>query len=249
MVSAGFGDRVEGLNAVAAAAAGGRVVDLWIERPRLARAGALIESVGRSGGRVHEIDSVRDVASTENPQGVVARCRPLPVATLEQLAQTERPALIVLDHIVDPQNLGAIARSALGAGMSGMVTSTRRAAPLSATAFKAAAGALELLPVALVNSIADALTRLGRLGIWTLGLDPKAKDSLFGLPLLTEPVAIVIGGEGSGLSLLVRQKLEATARIPHREMVESLNASIAAALAAFEVMRVRGEAGAGPEAT
>jgi 23S rRNA (guanosine2251-2'-O)-methyltransferase len=249
MVSAGFGDRVEGLNAVAAAAAAGRVIELWIERSRLARAGALVEAVGRGGGRVHELDSVREVAATDAPQGVVARCRPLPVATLEQLAQARRPALIVLDHILDPHNLGAIARSALGAGMTGMVTPTRRAAPLSATAFKAAAGALEVLPVALVNSIADALSRLQRLGIWTLGLDPRAEDSLFGLPLLTEPVAIVVGGEGSGLSPLVRQKLEAAASIPLQGAVESLNAGIAAALAAFEVMRVRGEDRLGPGST
>jgi 23S rRNA (guanosine2251-2'-O)-methyltransferase len=239
MALAGFGVRVEGLNAVRAAALAGRVIDLWVETSRLRSMGDLAELVTKRGGRFHRVDSLRDKAETEHHQGVVADCRPLPIATLEELAKTGRPALMVLDHIVDPHNLGAIARSSKAAGMTGLVASTRRAAPLSATAFKAAAGAFETLPVAMVSSIADALSRLNQLGVWTVGLDVGGSQELFGLELLSEPVAMVVGAEGTGLSELVRNRLELTARIDLAPEVESLNVSVAAALAAFEIKRQR----------
>ncbi|HUO45691.1 MAG TPA: 23S rRNA (guanosine(2251)-2'-O)-methyltransferase RlmB [Acidimicrobiia bacterium] len=239
MALAGIGDRVEGVNAVRAAAKAGRVVELWVEQSRWRQASDLIELVARSGGAVRQVESVREQAETEAPQGVIARCRPLLLETLEEMAAVERPALIVLDHVTDPHNLGAIARSARAAGMTGLVSSSRRAAPFSATAFKAASGALETLPVAVVNSIPDALSRLHQMGVWSVGLDASGESDLFELPLLTEPVAIVVGEEGIGLSQLVRQRLEVTVRIPLAGDIESLNASVAAALASFEVMRVR----------
>jgi len=239
MAPAGFGVRVEGFNAVRAAARAGRVVDLWAEASRIGSVVDLIELVTESGGRVHSVGSLSDRAETEHHQGVVADCRPLPIATLEALAGGGRPALMILDHVVDPHNLGAIARSTKAAGMTGLVTSTRRAAPFSATAFKAAAGALETLPVAMVSSIADALARLNQLGVWTVGLDTRGGQNLFGLELLSEPVAIVIGAEGAGLSELVRNRLEVIVRIDLAPEVESLNVSVAAALAAFEIKRIR----------
>lgn len=239
MAPAGIGVRVEGLNAVRAAARAGRVVELWIETPRLRGMDDLAEMVATHGGRLHPVDTLADRAETEHHQGVAADCRPLPLATLEALAEAERPAVMVLDHIVDPHNLGAIARSCKAAGMTGLVASTRRAAPFSATAFKAAAGAFETLPVAMVSSIAEALRRCNQLGIWTVGLDARGSQELFGLELLSEPLAIVLGAEGTGLSELVRSRLELTARIDLAPEVESLNVSVAAALAAFEIKRLR----------
>lgn len=238
MAPAGYGDRVEGLHAVAAAAAAGRVQRLLVERSRLRRAevGAIVASL--PSGRVEEVDDVRPFASTEAPQGLVAECRPLASVPLESFT-SERPALLVLDHVEDPHNVGAVARSALAAGMTGMVVSARRAAPLSATAFKAAAGALETLPVAVVGSIPETLSRLHSLGVWTVGLDGNAESNLFGLELLAEPVALVLGAEGVGLRALVRKRCEVLASIPIAGDVESLNVSVAAALASFEVMRVR----------
>ena len=105
-------------------------------------------------------------------------------------------ALVVLDHLEDPRNVGAIARSALAAGMTGMVVPERRSAPVSAVSFKAAAGALEHLPVASVSSIPDCVTRAKKAGVWTVGLDGSRSESLFGLGLLTESVAIFVGAEG-----------------------------------------------------
>jgi 23S rRNA (guanosine2251-2'-O)-methyltransferase len=150
-------------------------------------------------------------------------------------------ALVVLDHIEDPQNVGAIARSALAAGMTGMVVSSRRAAPLSATAFKAAAGALETLPVSIVGSVPEALSRLKYRGIWIVGLEAGSARSLFGLDLFTEPVAVVVGAEGAGLSVLSAKRCDVLASIPMAASFESLNASVSAALACFEIMRVRTE--------
>jgi 23S rRNA (guanosine2251-2'-O)-methyltransferase len=239
MVPAGFGDRVEGLNAVRAAAKNGRVLELWIEGHRRNSAADIREMVEAGGGKVHLVESVVGMADTDAPQGVVARCRLLKLVPLDSLASAPAPAVMVLDHVTDPHNLGAIARSLLAAGFTGLVVPARRSAPFSAAAFKAAAGAFEQLPVSMVNSIADALSRLQRLGLWSVGLDSRGEATLFGLPLLTEPVAIVVGGEGAGLSLLVRQRLEVVAHIPLFGEVESLNVSVAAALAAFEVQRVR----------
>ncbi len=237
MARPGYGARVEGIHAVAAAATAGRVERLWVDSRRRGDVESVVQAA--SGAEVLFVDDVRPFAETEAPQGVVARCTPLAPVPVTSLAEG-RAAVMILDHLVDPHNVGAIARSASAAGMTGLVVSDRRAAPLSATAFKAAAGALEHLPVAMVGSIADALRRLDGHGLWTIGLDVSGERSLFGLDLLTEPVAVVVGAEGSGLSTLVRARCEVLAAIPMVEGRFSLNASVASALAAFEVMRVRG---------
>lgn len=242
MGRAGFGDRVEGLHAVAAAVEAGRVVTLHVESSRMAKAdvAALAQSVQDSGGFVNRVDDVRRLASTTAPQGVVAECRPRPVASLEEVAATSTPAaVLVVDRVVDPHNLGAIVRSAVAAGVTGFVVSDRRAAPLSGAAFKAAAGALELATVSIVGSVAEAVARLKRLGLWTVGLDAGADRSLFGLDLLAEPVALVVGGESGGLSRLVADRLDLSVSIPMAGPTESLNASVAAALATFELRRLR----------
>jgi 23S rRNA (guanosine2251-2'-O)-methyltransferase len=242
MGRAGYGDRVEGLHAVAAAATAGRVTVLHVEsrrrgRPEVEELAAL---VARGGGAVRPVDDVRSLAETTAPQGVVAECRPIPAATLEEAVATAVPAAVmVLDRVVDPHNLGAIVRSAVGAGVSGFVVSDRRAAPLGAAAFKAAAGSLEHARIAVIGSIAEAVSRLSRLGLWTVGLDPTGERSLFGLDLLAQPVAVVVGAEGAGLSRLVSDRLDLRVHIPMAGPNESLNASVAAALAAFEILRLR----------
>src|SRR5690606_33608686 len=143
-----------------------------------------------------------------------------------------------------PHNVGAIARSAVAAGISALVLSDRRSAPLSGATFKAAAGALEHLRVAVVGSIAESVTRLSRLGLWTVGLEGGAAESLFSLEILAQPTALVVGGEGGGLSRLVADRVDLRVSIPIAGPVESLNASVAAALAAFELYRVRHDGGA-----
>jgi 23S rRNA (guanosine2251-2'-O)-methyltransferase len=236
MAAAGYGSRVEGIHAVAAALAAGRVRRLFVERGRRDRLRDLLE--GMDSNAVKLVDDVRSLADTDAPQGVVADCRPIDPVTLEQLSEG-RPAVLVLDHVEDPHNVGAAARSARAAGVTGMVVSARRAAPLSAAAFKAAAGALEHLPIAIVNSIPEALSRLKGNHVWIVGLDSGGDQDIFGLDLLTEPVAVVVGSEGSGLAELTRKRCDMLARIPMATETESLNASVSAALASFEIMRVR----------
>jgi len=180
------------------------------------------------------------MADTTSPQGLVARCSPIPPSSLDDAASAAAPAaVLVLDHIEDPRNVGAIARSAVAAGVNAMVFSGRRSAPLEGTAFKAAAGALEHMAIVQVSSIPAALGELRKRGLWIVGLDGGGDQSLFGLALLTEPVALVVGAEGKGLSRLVIDRCDVLAGIPIAEQMESLNASVAAALAVFEVARAR----------
>ena len=242
MASAGIGGRVEGLHPVRAALAAGRVRVLTVERSRR-DLDDLVAAARAAGASVELVDDVRPMAQTGSPQGVVARARPIDFAPLESLLDPGDgpgpPALVVLDHLEDPRNVGAIARSALAAGMTGLVVPRRRAAPVAATAFKAAAGALEQLPVASAASVAVVAQRASGAGVWTVGLDPSASVGMFGLGLLAEPVALFVGSEGRGLGRLVRERLDLLASIPMAGGATSLNAGVAAALACFEVGRVR----------
>ncbi|MDH4119098.1 MAG: RNA methyltransferase [Acidimicrobiia bacterium] len=236
MAAAGFGDSVEGLHAVAAALEAGRVTKLFFER---GRGDELAEQAQAAGISVSVSDDVRPLARTTAPQGVVARCTPIRFTALDDLVAEATPAaLVMVDHVEDPHNVGAIARSAVAAGVPRLVVPGRRAAPLGAAAFKAAAGALERCRVAQVSSIADAVGQCKRLDVWTIGLDASGDDSLFNHPLLNQPVAVVVGGE-TGLHRLVRDRVDVVASIPMASGTESLNASVAAALACFEILRSR----------
>lgn len=241
MASAGIGSSVEGIHAVEAALAAGRVRTLWMDSSRRKDADRLAAFARSAGVAVKVVDDVRERAETSAPQGVVADCRPREVLGIKELvaAAPSPAAIIVLDHLMDPQNVGAIARSAWAAGISGLVIARTRAAPLGAAAFKAAAGALEHLMIAEVGSTADAVKRLSDAGVWTVGLTADAEASLFGLDLLTAPVAIVVGSEGDGLGRLIAERCDVRVSIPMANPFESLNASVAAALACFEVMRAR----------
>jgi 23S rRNA (guanosine2251-2'-O)-methyltransferase len=211
---------------------------LWVEKRRIDRfeVRSILDLVGEDQTSV--VADVRSLAETEAPQGVIAECAPIIPTPIDDLAQPGA-ALVVLDHIEDPHNVGAVARSALAAGMTGLVVSSKRAAPLSASAFKAAAGALEKIPVSVVGSIPEALNRLKGGGVWIVGLEAESDTELFGLEILTEPVALVVGAEGSGLSALAAKRCDVLAAFPMAPGSESLNASVSAALACFEIMRVR----------
>ncbi len=240
MAPAGIGHKVEGVHAVAAALPRGRSLTVERRRLRHAEIDDLVKAARDRGIAVVVTDSVQDLAQTDNPQGIVLDAEPIPTVSLDELAERPDAALLLLDHVEDPHNLGAAARSAHAAGMTGLVVPERRAAPLGPSAFKAAAGAFEHLPVAVVSSVADAVTRLKDRSVWTVGLAADAPERLFGLGLFSEPVAIVVGSEGTGLGRLVRERLDLLVSIPLVPGAESLNASVAAALASFEVARVRG---------
>jgi 23S rRNA (guanosine2251-2'-O)-methyltransferase len=243
MARAGIGDRVEGFHAVAAAVQAGRAKTVRIEQRRLNRPTytALADDARSAGARVEYVDDVRDIALTSAPQGVVAMCRPIDVVSLEDaVAATDPAAVLVFDHLEDQRNLGASIRSAVAAGLRAAVVPKRRSAPIGAAAFKAAAGTLEEIALVEVSSVPEALRRLGKLGVWRVGLDGSGEQSLFGFELLSEPVALVVGAEGEGLHRLTAERCDAIVRIPHAGPAESLNASVATALAVFEVSRARG---------
>lgn len=243
MAHAGIGTELEGIHAVEAALSATRVTSVTVERRRMGKPEleAIVRLAEFQGIPVNIVDDVRSLAATSAPQGVVAKARAIrPLSIKDAVALSDIPALLVLDHVEDPRNIGAAARSAVAAGMTALVVAKRRSAPIGATAFKAAAGALEKLPLVVVSSIADTLKRLDQLNVWSVGLDGSADRSLLGLDLLERPVAVCVGAEGEGLSQLVAQRCDVLARIPMVGETESLNASVAAALACYEVARVRG---------
>ena len=180
-------------------------------------------------------------ARTEAPQGVLAHAAPLKEADLEDLAGRRKPApfLIVVDGVTDPHNLGALLRTAECAGATGVVLPRHRAVHITATVTKAAAGAVEHLPMALVPGVPNALRVLKEAGVWTVGLDADAREPMFSLDLAAEPVALVLGAEGRGLSRLVRERCDVLARIPQHGALSSLNVAAAGAVACFEVARRR----------
>lgn len=179
-------------------------------------------------------------ARTQAAQGVLARCAPLKEFDLDDLARRPGAFLLVLDGVTDPGNLGALLRTAECAGVTGVVLPRHRSAHVTPTVTKAAAGAIEHLPMALVGGIPAALDRLQRLDVVTIGLDAGGPRSVFDLPLDRDTkVALVLGAEGAGLSRLVRERVDLLASIPMRGELNSLNVAMAGAVAAFEVVRLR----------
>ena len=148
------------------------------------------------------------------------------------------PLLIVLDGVEDPQNLGAILRTADAAGVDGLVRQTRRSAALGGAAAKASAGAVAHVRIADVVNIARALEELKAAGVWTVGLVAEA-DTPYDSIDFTGPTAIVLGGEGAGIRRLVRERCDFLAAIPMRGHVDSLNVSVAGGVALFEAVRQR----------
>ncbi|GBD84148.1 putative TrmH family tRNA/rRNA methyltransferase [bacterium BMS3Abin02] len=237
MARAGIGAELEGVHAVGAALDAGRVETLIVEASRLGKLEGLVSRAREQGVAVEIVEELEAVTAV--PQGVRAHARPIRTVSLDELTDPSPAAVVVLDHLQDPHNVGAVVRSAVAAGMTGLVVSDRRSAPLGPTAFKAAAGAFERLRVCVHPSSAGAVARLEQVGLWTIGLSADGDISIFDLDLLTEPVAVVVGGEGRGLGRLVGERCDVLAHIPMAAGVESLNASVAAALAMFEVARVR----------
>lgn len=179
---------------------------------------------------------------SEGSQGIVAFSEQLLEFPLEELAQEHRgtkPFLVVLDGITDPHNLGAILRSAECAGVTGVVLPEHRSVHVTPSASKSAAGSIEYLRLALVPGVAAALQVLSKMGVWLVGLDAQADKSIYDASLYDQPLALVFGAEGKGLSQLVRRRCDTLASIPQYGQVPSLNVSNAATLSMFEVARAR----------
>lgn len=181
-------------------------------------------------------------AATESHQGVLALARPLKATELDELLAPEdgsTPFLLVCDGVTDPHNLGSLLRSADGAGVTGVLLPRHRAARVSPTVAKVAAGAIEHLRFASVPGIPSALDRLAKAGVEVVGLAGESKRSLYDLSLGDRPVALVVGSEEKGLAALSRRRCTVLASIPQAGSIESLNASVAGGVAMFEVARQR----------
>ena len=239
---------IEGRRPVVEALRAGRPVDriLLASGVGLAALGDLHDLARRRGVEVETVPRslIEAEARSGAHQGVLAIVATIDTIDLIELlavplAGVQPPFFLALDGVEDPHNLGALARSAEAAGCHGLIVPRHRSAPLSAVAVKASAGALEHLPVAEVPNLARAIERLRDSGVWCIGLDGTAEASLFDLELADEPVCIIVGGEGTGLHRLVRDSCDALVRIPMSGQIDSLNASVAGALALFEVRRRR----------
>jgi 23S rRNA (guanosine2251-2'-O)-methyltransferase len=186
-------------------------------------------------------------ARTDAPQGVVALCAPVTPVELDELcgvtpdrsARRATPLLLVVSGVTDPRNLGALLRSAECAGVTGVVLARHRAAHLTPTVTKVAAGAIEHLDFALVGGIPAALSRLHEVAVRTVGLAGEVDASLYDLRFDDGPLALVVGGEEKGLAPLVRRRCDEVVAIPQAGAVPSLNVAVAGAVACFEVARQR----------
>lgn len=215
---------------------------------------------GQYGGRVQEIidacraagvnvrfaprQALERAAGTAQHQNVVAFCPVKAYDDLESLlpspdaALTSAPLIVVLDSVEDPANLGAIVRTAVAAGASGIVIPERRAAGLSPAVARAAAGAIEHLKVARVPNLVRSLVDLKERNIWVYGFEPAATKSYLDLDY-SVACALVLGGEGHGMHRLVREACDDLAHIPLAGHVQSLNVSVAAGIVLYEAVRQR----------
>lgn len=243
------GDQVEGRNAVRELLVAGRrrVHEVVVSTDRadapvledifdLARQlNVPVRELGRS--------KLGQVARTDSHQGVIATAAPLQALDIDELLEVRdgvQPFLLAADGVTDPGNLGALLRTAECAGVTGIVLPRHRAVHVSPAVTKAAAGAIEHLRFAIVGGLPAALASATERGALVIGLDMAGDVSLHDLPPVDRPVIVVVGSEGKGLGRLVRQRCEVVASIPMLGSTESLNVSVAGALALYEVVRQRG---------
>ncbi|MDJ1369948.1 23S rRNA (guanosine(2251)-2'-O)-methyltransferase RlmB [Gulosibacter molinativorax] len=168
-----------------------------------------------------------------------------PIELLEKtISRAQVPLFVALDGITDPRNLGAIVRSVAAFGGHGVIVPQRRAAGMTASAWKTSAGAAARLPVALATNLTNTVKAFKDAGVFVIGLDGDGDVSLPGLELATSPLLVVVGSEGKGLSRLVAEHCDAIVSIPIDSATESLNAGIAASVTLYEVSKLRAEADA-----
>ncbi|MCJ2543006.1 23S rRNA (guanosine(2251)-2'-O)-methyltransferase RlmB [Thermostichus vulcanus] len=205
----------------------------------------LLEEAKARGTVIDEVSPQRLNFLTDgaNHQGIAAQATPYQYMELESLVEHSQqagpnPVLVVLDGIQDPHNLGAIARSVEAFGMQGMVIPQRRAAGVTSTVLKVAAGALSTLPVARVVNLNRALEYLKEQGFWVYGTASQGAAPVYSADF-QRPIALVIGSEGEGISLLTQRHCDQLLSIPLAGRTESLNASVAAGIALYEIHRQR----------
>jgi len=217
-----------------------RVNKIFIQKeagPR--RIGEIIQQAKANGIPYIFVPKLKLDRLAEHHQGAVAFISPKEFSTLEEiLAGRKTPFLVLLDEIEDPQNLGAILRSAECAGVDGLVLTGHRSAGLTETVSTVSAGALEYVKVTRVPNLAQAMEELKRRGLWFVGAEGGEKEPWYKFDY-TLPVGVVLGSEGKGLRPLVKKRCDKVLSIPLLGRINSLNVSAAAAVFLFEVARQR----------
>lgn len=179
-----------------------------------------------------------------NSQGIILAIKPFQYSSFEEIMQRAKyPALVVaLDGVTDPRNLGAIIRSAAAFGAAGVIMTERRAASMTASAWKSSAGAAARLPIAQVTNLARTIDAAKKEGLFVVGLDGESEELISSMKIAAEAIMIVVGSEGKGLARLTREKCDLVISIPISATTESLNASVATAIALFFVDQARRKA-------
>ena len=180
-----------------------------------------------------------EAAATRDHQGIVAWCEPFRYADAHEIAKQESPLLVCLDQVTDPHNLGAVARSAEGAGATGVIVPSHGSARVTPAVARASAGAVEHLPIAVVQNLARFLTEVKGPDLWVWGAVADGGPSLWEADL-DGGIAFVLGAEDRGLRPLVRRACDGIVSIPLGGQIDSLNVSVAAALLLYEARRRRG---------
>ena len=240
------GARIEGRNAVREALRAGKTVERLYVQEGLTdpSVSAIVAEAQKKNIQVRFVkkDRLDEMSETGSHQGVIAAVSAYEYGTVEQMlaaaaAKGEDPFLILLDGIEDPHNLGAILRTANLAGAHGVIIPKDRAVGLTATAAKTSAGAVSYTPVARVTNMTRTIRELKEKGLWFVCAD-MGGEVMYELNL-KGPIGLVIGNEGDGVSRLVREECDLIASIPMQGDIDSLNASVAAGVLAFEIVRQR----------
>lgn len=240
-------DIIEGRNAVIEALRSGRTIEqIMIAKGDLEGAVNVILALAKEKGIViKEVDrrKLDGMSSTGSHQGVIAQTTPYSYCELEDILEAakekgEDPFIIILDEIEDPHNLGSIIRTAEVCGAHGIIIPKRRNVGVTASVYKSSAGAVEYVKIAKVTNINVSIDMLKERGIWVYGADMDAREYSYEAKL-RGPVALVIGSEGRGISRLTKEKCDNLIKIPMRGSVNSLNASVAAGIIMYEVLKSR----------
>lgn len=240
-------DKIEGRNPVAEALRSGRQIDkIYVKRgDKQGSIIPIIRQAKKQGIIVSEVDGAKlnEMSETKNHQGVIALVSPIEYAEIEDVLalareKNEPPFIVILDRINDPHNLGSVIRSANCAGAHGVVISRHDSVSVTATVEKSAAGATAYTPIVRVNNLSKTIDYLKENGVWVTGADAAGDRSLYEADL-KGPTAIVIGSEGQGIARLVAEKCDFLVKIPMKGNVNSLNASVAAALMIYECAKQR----------
>jgi 23S rRNA (guanosine2251-2'-O)-methyltransferase len=228
------------------AAATSRIRTLYVKLGAQGRFNSEIQAVRESGGQVVAAASAelaRMAGSEARHQGIIAAVREYAYAPLEQVLARRPEPLMLIDGVTDPRNLGAILRTGECAGVGAIVLAKDRTVGLTPAAIKSSAGAWAHLTIARCGNVAQTLERLKRENYWIAAMDPRGDTSLYDLDILRR-LTLVLGSEGHGIREIVRKAADFVVRIPMYGRVSSLNVSVAAAIALFEIAHRRTSSGA-----